>query len=437
VINFENIFKILNEKPHPRILFEIFNENGFEIRFVGGCIRDAILGKNDINDIDFATNAKPEKMQEILQNAKIKYFDSGLKHGTITAVFEKTCYEITSLRLDKSCDGRHAEVSFDASWEDDASRRDFTFNAFYMDFKGNFYDFFYGLDDLLNLKLRFIKNPFERINEDYLRILRALRFFNRYCLYGLEKDSLNAKAICDLSGKLNCISGERIRDEVLKIFDDSNEIRNFKNLEYFYSLNLTEYIFLQKKELNFEILYFWKEISFENLVNLSGIQKFALVLKHNNIDPCNIKKRWALSNKDSNYIKKIYDFDLLNIDDFFLNPKKYIYLYSDFLKEIIILIFFNKKEKIYNLEKIKQSFFLKEDCLENREILKNLLLNLHLIEKPIIPINSKILIDFGFKGKEIGFAFSEFEKIWLNQNCREFSRDEIIYEFNNFKTDLY
>lgn len=439
MIDVTKIFEVLNQKDHPRKLFEAFDEFGFEIRFVGGCLRDAILGKKEINDIDFAANAKPDEMQKILNYSGIKYFNSGLKHGTITAVFDKTCYEITTLRIDQSCDGRHAKVSFDASWEDDASRRDFTFNAFYMDFQGRFYDFFGGLDDLLNSRLRFIGSAHERITEDYLRILRALRFFNRYCSSGLEDESENFHAIVELSHKLNLISGERIASETIKIFEDSVEPKNFKNLEYFNSLNLTQFIFLEKKKLSFNSLYFSHEI-LNDLARLSGIQKIALILKENEIEPSKIRKRCALSNKNFAHIKKIYEFQPSKaLNDFFLKPKKYIYSNFDVLKEIIILIFF-ELYKSHNKESFDFHSVIKDFRIlfsnDPKEICQEILKKIDNLQKPILPINSKLLIDFGLEGKEISSAFSEFEKIWLDQNCKDFSEKEIYQKLEIIKNSL-
>jgi poly(A) polymerase len=116
-------------------------------RFVGGAVRDTLCGV-EVRDIDIATSLTPEQVMDKLKEANIHYVPTGLKHGTITAVINHKPFEITSLRKDINCDGRHAKVEFTTDWKEDASRRDFTMNALYLDIKGNFYDFFEGRDDL-------------------------------------------------------------------------------------------------------------------------------------------------------------------------------------------------------------------------------------------------------------------------------------------------
>jgi poly(A) polymerase len=425
MINCEKIFEILTQKQHPKILHDAFDQEGFEIRFVGGCVRDAILGRTDIHDIDFATNAKPDQVQEIFKKYKIHYFDSGLKHGTITAVFEKTCYEITTLRVDQNCDGRHANIRFSESWEEDASRRDFTFNAFYMDFGGNFYDHFNGLDDLLSKRLKFIGSAFERINEDYLRILRAIRFFNRYCNCGFEEDSENSQAIKTLSFKLNLISGERISSEMIKIFEDSSSSKNLANLKYFNLLSITQFTFLENKRLQFEILDSAFKLNFLN--HLTGISKIALVLKENSINPLKIKARWALSNKNFNILKKIFEFDFST--DFFDKPMKLVYLNFEILPEMIIIIFHeiykNRILQDFCLNKIREAFKIDESSNDLIEFFSKILENLSRIQRPTLPIDSRFLMNLGFLGKEIGLTLKKFEKIWLEKNCEEMDLEEI------------
>jgi tRNA nucleotidyltransferase/poly(A) polymerase len=451
-INKDKIFNILNQKPYPKILYEAFKNSGFEIRFVGGCIRDAILNQKEIHDIDFASNAKPEEMQEILKKNNIYYYDSGLKHGTITAVFEKISYEITSLRIDQFCDGRHADVLFSASWEEDASRRDFTFNAFYMDFQKNFYDYFDGLNDLLNKKLRFIGFADERITEDYLRILRALRFFNRYCEIGFEKNSETLNSIKKFAYKLNLISGERISSEVLKIFDDSNAEKNINNLKYFNICGIEEFIFLEKKELNFKILFFMLKLTDNNHEKkVSAINKIGLFLFENKINPERLKKRWALSKKHFNILKKIFmiidekegNQDICNlIHDFFINPKKYLYLYFEMFIEFLICLLFliNKKINIINFDICSiHSFLMKLDLNQDDILYQNfityddfelcfiyLIQNSNKLVKPEFKIDATYLINLGVeKGRKIGFILNFLENKWLNQNCIDFKKEEI------------
>ncbi len=149
-------------------------------RLVGGCVRDSVLGR-DTTDIDLATDLVPEMVIQALGSAGIKTIPTGIKHGTVTAVVAGIPYEITTLRRDLECDGRHAAVAFTNSWMEDASRRDFTFNALYCDKSGKIYDYFSGMQDLENRTVVFIGDAEARINEDFLRILRVFRFHASIC----------------------------------------------------------------------------------------------------------------------------------------------------------------------------------------------------------------------------------------------------------------
>ena len=164
----EKIFKVISE----------FSDNS-EIRYVGGCVRK-IINDQKVDDIDFAVNLNPNEISEIFKKNNIRFYQTGVEHGTITALINKKKFEITSLRKDISTDGRHAKVEFSKDWHEDASRRDFTINSIYADIDGNLYDPFNGKKDLENGEIKFIGDAQERIQEDYLRILRYIRFFLNY-----------------------------------------------------------------------------------------------------------------------------------------------------------------------------------------------------------------------------------------------------------------
>ena len=174
-------FKELKKKKEIKKLFlaiENYSEDS-EIRYVGGCVRK-ILNNEIVDDIDFAVNLKPEECSAALKENNIKFFEIGISHGTIIAVIDSYKFEITSLRKDLITDGRHAKVAFTADWQEDASRRDFTINAIFSDIHGNLYDPFDGKKDLEIGKIKFIGDADKRIKEDYLRILRYIRFFLNY-----------------------------------------------------------------------------------------------------------------------------------------------------------------------------------------------------------------------------------------------------------------
>lgn len=186
---------------------------GGEARLVGGSVRDLLLGR-EIKDVDMATPLPPEKVMTRLGRAGIRVIPTGIKHGTVTAVFESGNVEITTLRRDVSCDGRWAQVEFTDDWRQDSSRRDFTINAMYMDMEGKVYDYFGGQKDLASGKVRFIGEAAQRIKEDYLRILRFFRFTAWYSK-GLDEEGF-AACVAEKAG-LTGLSAERVRAEMEKI----------------------------------------------------------------------------------------------------------------------------------------------------------------------------------------------------------------------------
>ena len=185
-----------------------------DTRFVGGAIRDTLLGI-EVNDVDLATRLPPETVLERLKAARIKAVPTGLAHGTVTALVGAPV-EITTLRRDVSTDGRRATVAFTDDWREDAARRDFTINAFYADPEtGEIFDYFGGLDDLEARRVRFIGDPLTRIAEDHLRILRFFRFHARFGAG--EPDPAGLDACTVRANDLMALSRERIADELLKL----------------------------------------------------------------------------------------------------------------------------------------------------------------------------------------------------------------------------
>jgi poly(A) polymerase len=184
-------------------------------RYVGGAVRDDLLSL-PVNDVDLATRLLPAEVTERLGKAKIKAVPTGIDHGTITAVVAGEPVEVTTLRKDVSTDGRRAVVAFTEDWKDDAARRDFTINALSADpVSGEIFDYFGGLDDLLDRHVRFIGDPLQRIAEDHLRILRFFRFHARF---GTGDPDAEALAACtERANDLMALSRERIADELLKL----------------------------------------------------------------------------------------------------------------------------------------------------------------------------------------------------------------------------
>jgi len=200
-------------------LDNIFKKGKHEIRIVGGAVRDLALGKAP-KDIDLATDATPQEMQAMFDSAGVKHIPTGIEHGTVTAVLNGEPYEITTLRADVETDGRRAEVEFVRSWEEDAKRRDLTYNAMSMDFEGNLYDYHGGMDDLQDKVTKFVGDPEERIKEDYLRTLRYFRFQGRLDTPTFDRDTMNA--IADNIDGLKQLSVERVWMEMGKILSGGN-----------------------------------------------------------------------------------------------------------------------------------------------------------------------------------------------------------------------
>ena len=203
----------MTEGPAARVMRALTAE-GDEARFVGGCVRDALVGRN-IRDIDIATPLSPQRVTELLKKAGLKAVPTGIDHGTITAVADKTGVEVTTLRLDVETDGRRAKVEFTDDWKADAARRDLTINALFADAEGKVHDYFGGLEDLAAGRVRFVGDPRQRIIEDYLRLLRFFRFHADYATAAFDDAAVAAAK--ELAPNLKSLSGERLRQETLRL----------------------------------------------------------------------------------------------------------------------------------------------------------------------------------------------------------------------------
>jgi poly(A) polymerase len=206
-----------------RRLMDVLTAGSVPARFVGGCVRDALIGEVDPDvDLDVATPLLPDQVIARLEAADIKVIPTGLKHGTVTAIVDGRAFEITTLRKDIACDGRHAEVEFTDDFKQDAARRDFTINAMSTDRHGRLADYFGGVADLEAGKIRFVGDAQTRVREDYLRILRFFRFYARYGKPPPDPEALEA---CREGAEgLARISGERIRAEMLKLLAAGNAV---------------------------------------------------------------------------------------------------------------------------------------------------------------------------------------------------------------------
>jgi len=393
--------------PEVKKLFEIF---GDDIRLVGGCVRDMILEK-EVNDFDFATRFLPEETLKILEKNKIKAVPTGVKFGTITAVINGKNFEITTLRKDNETDGRYCEPEFVDDFFLDASRRDFTGNALYLDSTGKITDYFNGISDLKNQKIRFIGDANKRIEEDYLRILRFFRFSARYAS-SLDLEGLNA-CIKNKSG-LKKLSRERIRQEFLKLLASPNKKKVVEILRTLKNAKITDEIFSSKLDIP----------AFERLQSDdSKLQIAALLLNENfnfeEICPTNFEKKlW------SNLLR----WSSLSKEDRRSSLSKEDRRSSLSIKDRRSSLSRPGNAELDGLDKLDQRFINELRAFSDDEFAWNFCLfvaakkNLSLPKKfeklPEFPLKSSDLIALGFKDKALGEALNKAKKLWAESDFK-------------------
>ncbi len=366
-----------------------------KVMLVGGCVRK-FLNNEPINDIDAATNLTPKETKEILVKHNIKFIDTGLSHGTITVITNNTKVELTTLRKDVKTDGRHADVKFISDWETDALRRDFTINAIYSDFNGKIYDPLNGSKDLKEGVVKFIGDPNLRINEDYLRILRYLRFFTQYSR--LDHDYTTLKAIRKNLDGLAKISKERMVDEFFKILSLKNLDNLFNNED---SCLILSAIFPQLK--------YYSRLKKQNVISKTILSKIdsVLILSIMLIDNSDSTEfflyKFKLSNKIKDRIHSLYkNYKKITLKEL-LNEKqliKFSYFYStQEIIDLLILFIFVEKKIDFNIVEKKIKF-------------------LESAQPPVFPIEADFLkSEFGFsQGRELGDALKKLEKYWIDNN---------------------
>ena len=209
------------------ILNTAFQAVGFDLRLVGGAVRDLLLDKIP-HDFDLCTNATPDEMIAIAAASSLRVVPTGIKHGTVTFVVVNESFEITTLRIDQNCDGRHADVAFTRSFEEDAARRDFTINAMSMSFDGVVHDFFNGKEDLKNRVVRFVGNPADRIREDFLRVFRFFRFMNKFDDATLDSEAFSVITQKWVKDGILTISVERVWSELKNMLGSKNAFKQFQ-----------------------------------------------------------------------------------------------------------------------------------------------------------------------------------------------------------------
>ena len=388
--------KTLQNISEAHIIFSILNEIGKDtkVRFVGGCVRKAICGEN-ITDIDLATSLEPSEVKRKLKKEDIEVIDTGISHGTVTALLNKKIFEITTLREDLSTDGRHANVKFTTSWDKDALRRDFTINAIYADIEGRIFDPLNGMEDLKNGKVKFIGSIEKRIQEDYLRILRYFRFFTEYSKTDHDQDSI--RFIKQNINGLNNISNERILSELKKILT----IHNINSLlSNSISNKILQNIFPQLK--------YYERLKIINNLNKKIKKKYdkILILALLILDESNSYEYFCHKYKTSNNIKN----RLENISKNYLSLKDNNFASKENIEKAIYL-----SNKDYVLDLLLFSI-----CVNKK--IRNLDLNkltnyINTYKVPIFPITGEYLKKHGYKtGKILGEKLKFLEKMWVENN---------------------
>ena len=399
--NLDYINRNINNLTQSTPVYKIFDAiNSFssesEIRYVGGCIRK-IINQEKVDDIDLATNLEPNQVCEALRKHNVSYYETGIDYGTITAVKDNFKFEITSLRKDVLTDGRHAKVEFSKNWKEDASRRDFSINSIYSDKDGNLFDPYDGKKDLEKGIVNFIGDADKRIKEDYLRILRYIRFFTNY-----SKRSHDLETIRSLKmniGGVAQISKERLLDELKKILKVESLEKISKNK---LSMDLMLMIFPELKNikifsrLNLDDKNLLKEKDFIFLLSLMIIDDT------DNTDYFLYK--FNISKKDKKRIKNIDIFykEKINSKTFTKNSMNKVFYYQG--KEAVL--------DILNYRKVKSK--------KEANLLKELSNYYEDKEAPIMPINANLLMKRYEipQGKQLGEKLKVIEEEWVNNDFK-------------------
>ena len=390
-----------NNKGVNKIFGAINNNNETsEIRYVGGCVRK-ILNDEKTDDIDLATNLTPDQVKQCLEKNQIKFFETGIEHGTITAVIDDQNFEITTLRKDVKTDGRHAVVEYTTNWKEDSLRRDFSINSIYSDLDGNLYDPNSGHKDLNIGIIKFIGDPETRIKEDYLRIIRYLRFYTEYSKIDHEINII--KIIKKNIEGLGKISKERQFNELKKILKLDNFLKLFKNKT---SCELFSLIFPQLK-------------NFKKLSKLSKPQEK------------------ILKNKSLYFVISFLVIDETDNSDYFI----YKYNLPNELKDKINFLKNNSlnkdSNKIFNKKDLQKIFYYEGKSstmdlidfnllyFKQSKKLSELKTYFEKLDKPEFPIKAQLLInDYGLKeGRELGQKLKNLEIKWIENNFNLSKKD--------------
>ncbi len=412
ISNIKNFLFPFYKSTEVKKLFKILNKNQPRKKtvamFVGGCVRNYILNDR-IDDIDVATIFTPDELKEKFKNSEFKIIETGVEHGSITLICNNSKFELTTLRKDKNTDGRHAEVDYIDDWKKDSERRDFTINAIYLDNKGKIFDPQMGVKDLKNKIIKFIGDPSKRIEEDFLRIIRFIRFSLQYNYSSFESSTIAAIKL-NLIG-IKGLSKERILNELFKIL----KLKNFRDIN-------------QSKDLKDIFLLIFSELKYIDRLNKNDSFLTSVILDINSmlavllIDERDNHEYFCHKYKTSNHIKERLNF-------FSEQYKNYIENKKYFKNNLKNNIYFFGKKNIQDLNLItffinpKKSF---KDYSSVSESIKS-------IKVPKFPFDGKYLLEKGVpEGQKIGIILKNLETEWMENNyiLDESKAEKIINKLN-------
>ena len=392
--------------PETQTLIATFEKARVPLRFVGGAVRDALIEKQ-VTDVDAATPFLPEQVISLLEAANIRVIPTGIMHGTVTAIIEKRAFEITTLRKDTACDGRHAEVAFTDDWQVDAARRDFTINALYLSPSGELFDYFGGEIDLKAGRVKFIGDIKTRIEEDYLRILRFFRF---YAHYGKTAPDGRAMIACAAQAeKLSTISPERIGQEIQKLFTAPKSYHAISFMdEQRVLLHVLGFILKTRAPLRRV-----EEMAGAFSGEISVALKFATIILSADevIPPESLQERLKLSNVMTDDIRTLLTLaSSLNANTSFATLKQWI----------------RRFDKKLTSEAILLSWSVGNDIIDTRHPYHAMLTLVQEWQVPVFPVTGADLIGHGMsEGKTLGDALRALEDTWEASDYK-MSKEELL-----------
>jgi len=391
-------FAKLRKETEVKKIFHVIEEfsSTSEIRYVGGCVRK-VINNEVIDDIDLAVNLNPNEVSKIFEKNDIKFYETGIDHGTITALINNKKFEITSLRKDVLTDGRHAKIEFLNDWYEDAYRRDFTINSIYADIDGNLFDPFDGKKDLENGEIKFIGDADKRIKEDYLRILRYVRFFLNYSKKKHEPSV--TKIIKQNLDGFNKISPERLLDEFKKLVSSHGFAKLTKDI---FCSEIIKLIFPQFKNIN--IFKKLNNFAKENINNLDFVFLISLMIIDGSDNTDYFIYKFNLSKKDQKRILFLNNFFSTKINSkiFSVNNLRKI-LYFNGKQALLDLLYF----QVFRSKKIDKKLVNFIELFKDEEI-------------PVLPLKATTLITkYNITaGKELGVQLKKVENKWINNNFK-------------------